>query len=140
MALVRLRRLLGHPEAVIVREETVALNRSVCWVDAWSFGHDVAAMERGEGTPRALLRAGQRALESYRGPFLPTDPEDKSIMVMRLKLRDQLARLVAALAEIHLIETSPFADLPRVQIIVLQSILSKKTGHRSPVINTSNDQ
>jgi DNA-binding SARP family transcriptional activator len=54
-------------------------------------------IERGEGTGEALLAAGQRALESYRGVFLPTDPEDKGIVVMRLKVRDQLARLVAAL-------------------------------------------
>jgi hypothetical protein len=41
--------------------------------------------------------------------------------------------------KIHLIETSPFADLPRVQLTFLQRILSKKTGHRSPAINPSND-
>ena len=69
----------------------------MCWVDAWTFARNAEAIERGEGTPQALLRAGQRALESYRGAFLPAEPEDKSIVVMRLKLRDLLARLVSAL-------------------------------------------
>ncbi len=69
----------------------------MCWVDAWAFARNVEVVERGEGTPQALLRAGQRALESYRGSFLPADPEDRNIVVMRLKLRDLLARLVSAL-------------------------------------------
>jgi DNA-binding SARP family transcriptional activator len=97
VALVRLRRLLGNAEAVVVRDERVALNTEVCWVDAWAFARNVEIVERRGGTPRALLRAGWRALESYRGGLLPADPEDKSIVVMRLKLRDLLARLVSAL-------------------------------------------
>jgi LuxR family transcriptional regulator, maltose regulon positive regulatory protein len=97
VALVRLRRLLGNAEAVIVRDEQVALNRDVCWVDAWAFARNVEMIERGEGAPQPLLRAGQHALESYRGAFLPADPEDRSIVVMRLKLRDLLARLVSTL-------------------------------------------
>ena len=97
VALVRLRRLLGNAEAVIVREEQVALNRDVCWVDAWAFARNVEIIERGEGTPFALRRAGERALELYRGTFLPGDPEDKNIIVVRLRLRDLLARLVSAL-------------------------------------------
>jgi DNA-binding SARP family transcriptional activator len=97
VALVRLRRLLGNAEAVVVRDEQVALNRDVCWVDGWAFARNVELVERGEGTPQVLLRTGQRALESYRGAFLPADPEDRRIVVMRLKLRDLLARLVSAL-------------------------------------------
>ena len=97
VALVRLRRLLGNAEAVIVRDEQVALNPGMCWVDAWAFARSVEAIERADEAPRMLLRAGQRALESYRGSFLPADPEDKSNVVMRLKLRDMLARLVSAL-------------------------------------------
>jgi len=97
VALVRLRRLLGNSEAVIVRDERVALNRDVCWVDAWAFARSVEMIEREEGTALALRRAGEQALRSYRGTFLPADPEDKSTVVMRLRLRDLLARLVSAL-------------------------------------------
>ena len=77
VALVRLRRLLGDRNAVTVQEEQVALNPDVCWVDAWSFARNVSTVERGEGTWQTLLRVGQRALDSYRGPFLPAEPEDK---------------------------------------------------------------
>ena len=37
VCLVRLRKLLGHAEAVLVRDEQVSLNRETCWVDAWAF-------------------------------------------------------------------------------------------------------
>src|SRR6185436_8766428 len=73
VTIVRLRRLLGNADAVSVRDEQVALNREVCWVDAWTFARNVEAIERGEGTRQALLRAGQGALDSYRGSFLPAD-------------------------------------------------------------------
>jgi LuxR family maltose regulon positive regulatory protein len=97
VALVRLRRLLGDANAVSVKDEQIALNRDVCWVDAWSFARNASMVERGEGTPQALRRLGQRALDYYRGAFLPAEPEDKGVVVARLKLRDQLARLVSAL-------------------------------------------
>ena len=99
VTLVRLRRLLGNADAVIVRDGQVGLNRDLCWVDAWAFAHNVETIERGVGTPEALLRMGQRALEAYRGSFLHAEPEDKAIVVMRLKLRDLLARLVSALGQ-----------------------------------------
>ena len=41
VGLVRLRRLLGSAEAVTVRDEQVALNRDICWVDAWAFARSV---------------------------------------------------------------------------------------------------
>ena len=97
VALVRLRRLLGNAEAVIVRDEQVSLNREVCWVDAWTFARNVEMVERGDATPQALLRVGRHAMETYRGGFLPSSDEDKAIIVMRLKLRDLFARLVSEL-------------------------------------------
>lgn len=97
VTLVRLRRLLGNAERVLVRDEQVTLNRDQCWVDAWAFARNVEAVERGGAPPQALLSTGLRALESYRGSFLPADPDDPGAVVMRLRLRDLLARLVSTL-------------------------------------------
>lgn len=97
VTLVRLRRLLGNAERVLVRDEQVTLNRELCWVDAWAFAHNVEAVERGAEPPQSLLFTGLRALESYRGSFLPADPDDPGAVVMRLRLRDLLARLVSTL-------------------------------------------
>lgn len=97
VSLVRLRKLLGHPEAVIVRDEQVSLNRDLCWVDAWAFADLVEMVEAGEESPMARARMGVHALELYRGNFLPADEEDRTLIVARLKLRDLFARLVSAL-------------------------------------------
>ncbi len=99
VCLVRLRKLLGHSDVVVVRDEQVGMNRELCWVDAWAFADMVEMVDAGDETPLALARLGQHALELYRGALLPADEEDRTLIVARLKLRDQLARLVAALGQ-----------------------------------------
>jgi hypothetical protein len=68
VSLVRLRKLLGGTDAVIVRDEQVCLNSEWCWVDAWAFNRLGEIVERGE---EPLQRLGPRALDLYRGNFLP---------------------------------------------------------------------
>jgi len=97
VCLVRLRKLLGHSDAVVVRDEQVSVNRALCWVDAWAFADMVEMVEVGDEITRAQARIGTHALELYRGNFLPGDEEDRSIIVARLKLRDLFARLVSTL-------------------------------------------
>ena len=99
VCLVRLRKLLGHTEAVVVRDEQISLNRSLCWVDAWAFAELVESVESGDESPRALARLGSHALELYRGNFLPADGESRTVIVARLKLRDLLIRLVSVLGQ-----------------------------------------
>ena len=99
VCLVRLRKLLGHSEAVLVRDERVSLNRTLCWVDAWAFVDMVEMVESGGENARVLARLGNHALELYKGSFLPTDEEGRAVIMMRLKLRDLLARLVARLGQ-----------------------------------------
>jgi LuxR family transcriptional regulator, maltose regulon positive regulatory protein len=68
----RLRRLLGHPEAIVVTEGTLSLDPRYAWVDSWAFERlfkdAEAASERGEG-PKAQALCEQ-ALSLYHGPFL----------------------------------------------------------------------
>ena len=97
VCLVRLRKLLGQVDAVVVRDEQVSLNRALCWIDAWAFADMVEMVEADNENPRAKARLGAHALELYRGNLLPADEEDRTIIVARLKLRDLFARLVSAL-------------------------------------------
>ena len=97
VCLVRLRKLLGHTEAVLVRDEQISLNRSLCWVDAWAFAELVEMIESGDEPSRATARLGTHALDLYRGNLLPADGENRTIIVARLKLRDLLIRLVSTL-------------------------------------------
>ena len=52
MALSRLRRLLGDPRLIDLREGRVALNRKLCWVDAWAFNDLVGRLD-------TLIRSGE---------------------------------------------------------------------------------
>jgi LuxR family maltose regulon positive regulatory protein len=104
VSLVRLRKLLGGTDTVIVRDEQVGLSSDMCWVDAWAFNRIGAIAESDEVS---LQRFGPRALDLYRGSFLPGADETRLIVVARLKLRDKLARLVSALGR-HLEEACEF--------------------------------
>ena len=98
VSLVRLRKLLGSTDTVVVRDEHVGLNPEICWVDAWTFSRLGELAEYNHGDPKRL---GARALELYRGSFLPGEEESKQIVVGRLKLRDKLARLISALGGLY---------------------------------------
>jgi len=75
-ALHRLRRLLGHNDALVRREGRVGINPSMVWVDAWA-------------VERLLQRAHtERAIALYRGAFLAQEPD----YAWAIPLRDRLAR------------------------------------------------
>ena len=99
VCLVRLRKLLGQTDAVVVRDEKVSLNRQLCWVDAWAFADMVVMVESGDENPKVLSRLGNHALDLYKGNLLPADEEDRTVIMARLKLRDQFTRLVSALGQ-----------------------------------------
>lgn len=94
VSLVRLRKLLGRADAVLVRDERISLNRDLGWVDAWAFAEAAQCATREAIPCEHWLRSGTHAMDLYRGHFLPGDEEDRSVIVMRLKLRDLMARLV----------------------------------------------
>ena len=89
--LQRLRHLLGHEEALPLRDGKVSLNRQVCWVDALAF--DALATEALAGTANGSLAAGGRALSFYRGSFLGID-EAGWATDRRTALRAKYGRLV----------------------------------------------
>jgi DNA-binding SARP family transcriptional activator len=98
VSLVRLRKLLGGTDTVVVRDEHVSLNPDICCVDAWTFNRLGELAEHNDGDPERL---GARALQLYRGSFLPGEDKSRQIVVGRLKLRDKLVRLVSALGRLY---------------------------------------
>lgn len=67
-AVLRLRTLLGDPEAVVQQGGTLSLDRNRVWVDAWAFEH-----------------GGDLGL--YRGAFLPEEEGEPWSVPMRERLR-----------------------------------------------------
>ncbi len=81
MALMRLRKLLGHPDAVALTDGKLTLDQQVCWVDAWTFQRALTRLDETEERTDAAL------LNLYRGRFLDRDGDAAWIV----NTRDRLA-------------------------------------------------
>jgi hypothetical protein len=78
VTMVRLRKLLGVHEAVVVADERVSLNPALCWVDARAFEARLKQADNaraGADGARVIARTEQ-ALALYQGPFLPADADE----------------------------------------------------------------
>jgi ATP/maltotriose-dependent transcriptional regulator MalT/DNA-binding SARP family transcriptional activator len=90
--LQRLRKLLGHRQALVLQEGRLSLDRRLCLVDTWAFESvDPQAADEDD------LR---RALRLYRGDFLAGDDAFWAI-APRERWRARFVRAAAALAERH---------------------------------------
>ncbi|MBX9632238.1 MAG: hypothetical protein K2X67_17100, partial [Burkholderiales bacterium] len=76
VALHRLRKLLGRPDAIVSDDGRVGVDPRVCWVDAIAFE---SALQRAEHAAGALGR--------YCGSFLPGDVDEPWTAPMRERLR-----------------------------------------------------
>lgn len=99
VALVRLRRLLDVPDAVILNGQRVSLNPRLCWVDTWAFERFVGSAERalGNGGTGAVIALAERAIQLYRGNFLPADSDASWTLQARLRLKTRFTRFVETL-------------------------------------------
>ena len=96
-ALHRLRKLIGHNEAVQRLDGCLTLDRRYCWVDVWAFERLVAQAEghwaknkkykKKEVLPEAILVA-QKASSLYGGAFLPGEPWEPWTVNLREQLRN----------------------------------------------------
>ncbi len=98
VALLRLRRLLGRDDALLLGEGKVSLNDKVCWVDVWS-------LERLLGNlpdcnrPHAALHCAQRLLARYRGPFLNLEETQSWMLRLRERVAGRTARAALLLGQ-----------------------------------------
>jgi ATP/maltotriose-dependent transcriptional regulator MalT/DNA-binding SARP family transcriptional activator len=98
----RLRRLLGEKEAIENRDGQLSLNVSYCWVDAWAFERLLSKAEteskksKGDGKPLVAYYA-EKAIDFYKGPFLPQNNEEHWSIYMRERLMSRFLRGVVFL-------------------------------------------
>ncbi len=97
ITVLRLRKLLGSHEAIVVSDELIGLNPQLCWVDVWAFERRIAEAEAAEG--EAGLHAAAAAVALYRGNFLPADAEEPWTVKARERLRTKFVRLVESVAQ-----------------------------------------
>jgi DNA-binding SARP family transcriptional activator len=93
---LRLRRLLGSNDAVLVSEEQIGLNPELCWVDVWAFERKTAEAAENDETTRLERRA--EALTLYRGNFLPGDIGLPWTLKTRERLKANFVRVVESIA------------------------------------------
>jgi len=97
VAVHRLRRLLGHEQAVLVHDRKLHLNRTLCAVDLWEFEAEVAQlvdMPLGGGD---FAGRAARALGLYRGHLFSHEPDQAWMLAPRERLRRTWLDLVRQL-------------------------------------------
>ncbi len=94
ITVLRLRKLLGSNETIVVSDELVNLNPQLCWTDVWAFEARAGQAETDPGSPAAA-----EALALYRGNFLPAEAEAPWTVKARERLRAKFVRLVEAVAQ-----------------------------------------
>ncbi len=88
MSVHRLRKLLGHDDALVMHDGKLSINGDVCWVDVWAF-------ERGlEASPSC-----ESVIALYRGAFLANESEQPWLLPARERWRQRYLRAVLELGE-----------------------------------------
>jgi len=93
VALLRLRRLLGRNDALLLGEGNVSLNDKVCWVDIWSLERLLGGISDRDG-PEAALHNATRILARYRGPFLNLEETQPWMLRLRERIASRTVRAV----------------------------------------------
>jgi DNA-binding SARP family transcriptional activator len=93
VALLRLRRVLGREDAVLVAEGKVTLNTRVCWVDLLSFERWAGLAEAARDAS-GRLAATRSALDRYRGSFLELEEPHAWMLPARVRAASRLRRML----------------------------------------------
>lgn len=103
VALHRLRKLIGLPEAIIFREGRLSLNGRFCWVDAYAFEHLLAlageADKQGGADRTHMLLAQADTL--YRGVFLVEEGGEWWTTALATRLRSKHLQVAWRLGQLH---------------------------------------
>jgi DNA-binding SARP family transcriptional activator len=86
----RLRKLLGHDQALLVQGGRVTLNSKVVWTDALAFDEIISA-RRLTGQPDRIM---EKAMALYAGHFLNEEDDALWAVSMRERLRGKVLRVV----------------------------------------------
>jgi LuxR family maltose regulon positive regulatory protein len=94
----RLRKLVGHKEAITQAEGRVNLDPRYCWVDGWAFERMAAGANDG-GSAKTKEERAERALDLYGGSFLQKETDAPWALSMRERLRMKYLQLIRTLGE-----------------------------------------
>ncbi|MEO8751150.1 MAG: BTAD domain-containing putative transcriptional regulator [Casimicrobiaceae bacterium] len=99
MAISRLRKVLGHPEALHLDDGKLGLDTAQVWVDVWAFDRDVEALQTAlratADTEAEVVAIGERLLAAYRGAFLDNEEPQRWMLAARDRWRNRFVRSLA---------------------------------------------
>lgn len=100
VALHRLRKLLGHDDAVLLEVGRLSLNPQRVWVDCLAFEQlaDSVGMPADSALAPAARAAAERAQALYGGPFLHGSDDEAWQLVYRSRLASKFKRLLTLLS------------------------------------------
>ncbi len=100
--LARLRRLLGHAEAVLLHERRLRLNPQLVWLDSAALAHEIRSLNEldGAASPDAFEAAWREIFELWRGPPLADEPPSPWVEALRSRIRAQLAAALLRHAQV----------------------------------------
>jgi hypothetical protein len=96
VTVARLRRLLGSDAAVLVRDQSIGLNRELVWVDVQALHERLQEFEAAEDANASAFRALDAAVALYRGACLAQSPHcwaPAAATRWRMRLASALMRL-----------------------------------------------
>ena len=109
----RLRKLVNNDKAIVLREGQVSLDERYCWVDVWAFEKIIAecGLRNAEGRTKTGIAESasaqseaallEKAINLYKGHFLPGDARQPWSISLRERLRAQFTRSVNTLGGIR---------------------------------------
>lgn len=95
MAIMRLRKLLSAPEAIVIEDGKIGLDTRRVWLDSWAFDRDVDALlplSRDTNNDAAVAAISERILALYRGPFLDNEEAQGWLLAARERTRQRFMR------------------------------------------------
>jgi DNA-binding SARP family transcriptional activator len=101
-SLLRLRRLLGREDAILLDGGRLTLNPVLCWVDVWGLERALgrvhaALLDQPRPDLDGLTRQFRKALRLWQGEFLQRETPQTWLLPVRKRLVDQVEQLVVSL-------------------------------------------
>jgi DNA-binding SARP family transcriptional activator len=101
MTVQRLRRLINDDKVIQLKERRLSLNPGLCWLDVWDLEAIIERVDDAwkNGDPsrdgaNEAVRLSEKALNLYRGHFLPGDSSHPWALSYRERLRSKFFRLI----------------------------------------------
>jgi len=96
VALVRLRKILGTPDAITVHDRALSLNRELVWTDVQALD-SLTERLTSANDEAALPREAQRVFELYKGDFLSIETDAPWAVLRRERARARLVQVVSVM-------------------------------------------